>query len=133
MDVYLSNPPFDLDKPIQTLHQDYPLKAGNVNKGERKTVNKTPESDQPEQKKMVQINLKSAPPLSKKFSFFGQKPAKKPQDKQGRYISLLMHYLDCLVMSVLTISRTSNVQTYHVEVVLIAPELITTGANLLMM
>ena len=36
-------------------------KARNVNKGERKIVNKTPESDQPKQKKMVQLNLKSAP------------------------------------------------------------------------
>ena len=52
-------------------------KAENVNKGERKTVNKPPESDQPKQKKMIQLNLKSALPLVRNLVVSDKYPRKK--------------------------------------------------------
>ena len=59
-------------------------KAGNVNKGERKTVNKTPESDQPKQKKMVQLNLKSVPPSVRNIVVSDKNPPK----KQGQAVAI---------------------------------------------
>ena len=54
-------------------------RAGNENKGERKTVNKTPESDQPKQKNMVQFNLKSAPPSVRNLVVSDKNPPKNPR------------------------------------------------------
>ena len=58
-------------------------KAGNVNKGERKTVNKTPESDQPKQKKMVQLNLTSAPPSVRNLVVSDKNPPKNPRTSRS--------------------------------------------------
>ena len=54
-------------------------KAGNVNKGKRKPVNKTQESSQPKQKKMVQLNLKSAPSSVRNLVVSDKNPPKKPR------------------------------------------------------
>lgn len=54
-------------------------KTGAVNKGEKKSVNKTPETDQIKQKKLVQLNLKSAPSSVRNLVVSDKNPPKKPR------------------------------------------------------